>query len=66
MNKQIVIRDKSTGLYFMGHKGFAAAKREHATSYNDTAAIRASFNAQCAGELQFICEKPTRRRLRAS
>lgn len=56
MNKQIVIRTKSTGLYFVANKGFTTAKREDATSYDDTAATRAAFNYQYAGELQFIGE----------
>jgi hypothetical protein len=56
MNKQLVIRTKSTGLYFVANEGFTASKRELATSYDDTAATRAAFKAQYAGELQFICE----------
>ena len=56
MSKQIVIRTKSTGLYFVANEGFTASKRELATSYDDTAAVRAAFKAQYAGELQFIGE----------
>jgi hypothetical protein len=56
MNKQIVIRTKSTGLYFIANQGFVTPKRDAATSYDDTAAVRAAFKAQYAGELQFIGE----------
>jgi hypothetical protein len=56
MNKQIVIRTKSTGLYFIANEGFTTGKRESATSYDDSAAVRAAFQAQYAGELEFIGE----------
>lgn len=53
---QMVIRSKSSGLYYVANKGFTTSKRDDATSFDDTAATRAAFKAQWSGELQFVGE----------
>ena len=54
MNTTIQIRTKSTGLWFVANEGFTSTKRDTATPYDDTPAIRAAFKAQYAGELEFV------------
>jgi hypothetical protein len=54
--KTIQIRTKSTGLYFIADKGFVGVKRDSATKFDDTAAVRAAFRFQYDGELEFIGE----------
>lgn len=52
----IVIRSKSTGLYFIANEGFVGSKREAATKFDNTEAVRAAFRFQYAGELEFIAD----------